>query len=208
MANPYLVASQVAARRAIDRRWPKRDKGSDGWIADKHHRPPSQHIPDAAGRVRAIDIDRDGIHVPSVVAAMLLNPATWYVIWNRKSMSRKDRFRPRTYTGSNPHTGHIHRSTLLTATADREAAAYPLIVAPARWPLLKLGSKGRAVQELQALLIGHGYGLAIDGDFGPATDRAVRAFQVKHRVRNSVRGGQGDGQVGEHTRAALSGVRS
>jgi len=39
--------------------------------------------------------------------------------------------------------------------------------------LLKRGSRGAAVRELQRLL----GGLVVDGDFGPATERAVRAFQ-------------------------------
>lgn len=205
--RPYLVPCQVTCRSAINRRWPYRDRGSDGWIADSKHTPPSQHIPDAAGRVRAIDVDRDGIHVPSVIAAMLMHPASWYVIHNRRIMSRRDAFRPRAYTGDNPHTGHIHRSTLLTTTADADTSPYPLIAGPAHWPVLKRGSTGHSVRELQALLIGHGYSLAIDAAFGDATDRAVRAFQLRRQVAHSVRAGNGDGIVGHYTRAALCGIR-
>lgn len=45
--------------------------------------------------------------------------------------------------------------------------------------LLKRGSKGAAVRNLQSLLnqAGAKPALLVDGDFGPATDRAVRAFQ-------------------------------
>lgn len=43
--------------------------------------------------------------------------------------------------------------------------------------LLRVGSKGPAVSELQTRLRQLGYYLIIDGDFGPATERMVRAFQ-------------------------------
>jgi peptidoglycan hydrolase-like protein with peptidoglycan-binding domain len=47
-------------------------------------------------------------------------------------------------------------------------------------PLLKLGVKGETVRALQILLIGKGYDCGkygADGDFGTATDKAVRAYQ-------------------------------
>ena len=40
--------------------------------------------------------------------------------------------------------------------------------------ILKLGSKGVSVKELQKLL-----GLTADGDFGPKTENAVKNFQKK-----------------------------
>lgn len=203
----YLVQSQVRCREVINRRWPARDRGSDGWIADRNHKPPSQHIPDANGAVRAIDVDRDGIHVPTVIAAMLTHEATWYVIHGGRIYRRQDQFRPRTYTGANPHTGHIHRSTLLTAAADRSTAPYPLIERGAGWPTLREGHRGQHVRELQAILDAHGASLHIDGDFGPATTAALRAFQRRHSVPNSVKDGQGDGICGPNTRRSLFTVR-
>lgn len=44
---------------------------------------------------------------------------------------------------------------------------------------LLLGSKGRQVRDLQAALNRNGAQLFIDGDFGPATETAVMAFQRK-----------------------------
>lgn len=44
-------------------------------------------------------------------------------------------------------------------------------------PTLKLGSHGTAVMRLQNLL-----GVHADGEFGPLTLRAVRAFQARHRL--------------------------
>ena len=50
---------------------------------------------------------------------------------------------------------------------------------------LRKGSKGEAVKELQAMLDKLGYDLGscgIDGDFGKATETAVRSFQSDHRL--------------------------
>ena len=46
--------------------------------------------------------------------------------------------------------------------------------------VLKKGAKGDEVKALQILLVGYGHscgGAGVDGDFGTATDKAVRAFQ-------------------------------
>lgn len=52
------------------------------------------------------------------------------------------------------------------------------------------------VRSLQGLLHSHGYHVAVDGRFGPATDSAVRSFQSGSRLAV-------DGIVGPHTWAAL-----
>lgn len=44
-------------------------------------------------------------------------------------------------------------------------------------PEIRRGAQGDWVRTLQTLLNGHGANLAVDGDFGPATEAAVRAFQ-------------------------------
>jgi len=43
---------------------------------------------------------------------------------------------------------------------------------------LRQGDSGPAVQALQVQLVKHGASLDTDGDFGPATDTAVRSFQT------------------------------
>jgi hypothetical protein len=45
--------------------------------------------------------------------------------------------------------------------------------------MLRMGSSGARVRELQTLLIRAGYAVNADGDFGPATKRAVMDFQEK-----------------------------
>ena len=60
------------------------------------------------------------------------------------------------------------------------------------WSTLQRGSEGSAVEGAQYLLRAHGSGIHPDGDFGPATEDAVRQFQS----------GQGlpvDGVVGPNT---------
>ena len=47
-------------------------------------------------------------------------------------------------------------------------------------PTLRRGSKGEAVKKLQQALVDHGYSIGasgIDGDYGPATEKAVKQFQ-------------------------------
>ncbi|CAM3330522.1 N-acetylmuramoyl-L-alanine amidase [Stackebrandtia soli] len=56
------------------------------------------------------------------------------------------------------------------------------IVGPATWPVLvvttRQGSTGHAVTAVQTQLTRHEQSVTVDGDFGPATAAAVRAFQT------------------------------
>jgi hypothetical protein len=61
---------------------------------------------------------------------------------------------------------------------------------------LSRGSEGREVKQVQEWLGLHGVGVKIDGEFGPATEAAVRAFQRSGGVVES-------GQVDAATYAAL-----
>ena len=74
-----------------------------------------------------------------------------------------------------------------------------------RLPLLKRGSTGPAVESAQLLLIRRGYACGgrkflgretPDGDFGPATEKAVRSFQTKAAL-------EPDGEIGADTWAAM-----
>jgi lysozyme len=64
-------------------------------------------------------------------------------------------------------------------------------------PVLKNGATGEAVKRLQRALSAAGHATTADGNFGPATGRAVRAFQAAHSL-------QADGVVGPATWRALS----
>lgn len=68
--------------------------------------------------------------------------------------------------------------------------------------ILKNGMEGDDVKELQSMLLELGYDLGSrrdDGDFGDATESAVRKFQKEHKC-------DVDGQVGPQTLAALNDV--
>jgi peptidoglycan hydrolase-like protein with peptidoglycan-binding domain len=64
---------------------------------------------------------------------------------------------------------------------------------------VRQGSSGAAVQALQVQLVKHGSSIATDGDFGPATDGAVRSFQSAHGLT-------ADGVVGPATWQELLGT--
>jgi putative chitinase len=64
-------------------------------------------------------------------------------------------------------------------------------------PVLRRGSKGELVGELQQLLRQQGFALAHDEDFGAATELAVVAFQSGRKL-------EADGIVGPQTWAALA----
>lgn len=62
--------------------------------------------------------------------------------------------------------------------------------------MLQYGSSGSAVRHLQSALVAQGYELDVDGDFGDATDAAVRHFQDANDL-------DVDGVAGPATLAAL-----
>jgi peptidoglycan hydrolase-like protein with peptidoglycan-binding domain len=65
-------------------------------------------------------------------------------------------------------------------------------------PPIRIGSEGVIVKQLQRRLNRYGASLGLDGEFGAATDKAVKAFQRAN-------GFTVDGIVGPTTAAALSG---
>lgn len=62
--------------------------------------------------------------------------------------------------------------------------------------LLRRGSRGEAVADMQRTLLALGYALDADGAFGPATAAAVMRFQQEHGLA-------ADGIAGPRTQAAL-----
>lgn len=62
--------------------------------------------------------------------------------------------------------------------------------------MIQYGMRGKAVVELQQALVDQGYELDVDGDFGDATDAALRDFQASNEL-------DVDGIAGPETWAAL-----
>jgi hypothetical protein len=136
MSDWYLAPSLVALRTEINRRWPNRDKASDGALGDASHQARvSDHNPDwsAGGVVRAIDVDNDGITVPELLAALTGDERVAYVIWNRRMMRSYAKtigghtYKPwewAPYDGPSAHTEHIHVSINHTRSAETNTAAW------------------------------------------------------------------------------------
>ena len=120
----------------------------------------------------------------------------------------------RTYTGSNPHTDHLHVelswNTARTLTAERVQQVLGggggtpgpgPAPNPGSRPTLRRGAKGDPVREVQRILNAW-YpslpALTVDGDFGPKTEARVRYMQ--QRAGLAV-----DGVVGPNTWRKLLG---
>lgn len=102
-------------------------------------------------------------------------------------------------TGLAPTAPAVTTAPPMTTTQPPTSTTTPVAttttVAPR--PVLSLGSRGTDVVALQQRLLGLGFDPgAIDGEFGPATARAVAAFQVQSDLR-------ADGTVGAETWSAL-----
>ncbi len=206
-----LAKSLIKLREQINAAYPSRDKTSDGTIGDTAHRNrKSDHNPNDKGVVCAIDIDEDlrgNRTLEQVITAIRASrdKRVKYIIYEgRITEPGSDLQRWKKYTGANPHSHHAHisvnsdprlyddaRDWSLDGTAQQLPAA-----TQSSLPVLRRGDKGAAVKALQVNLIARHYQLKADGDFGPATERAVRSFQT-------VRGLTADGIVGQATREAL-----
>src|SRR5690606_31668374 len=118
-------------------------------------------------------------------------------------------------SGSQSNGGGVYRRTRTSSIVGFGHPAYssteggivtPALPAPSapapsssNWPLLRRGSKGEYVKQLQARLNAWfpTYSrLVVDGDFGPATEAVVKEFQRRSGLT-------ADGIVGPLTRGAL-----
>ena len=201
-----LAESLKQLRSQVNAAWPGRDKTSDGSIGDlSHSARKSDHNPNAAGVVCAIDIDADlsgaenvGVLVRQLQASK--DPRIKYIIWNAQITVPGDVTQWKAYTGPNDHRHHAHISVVSDVAHYDDARSWDLSgTVPASTPvvpkiaqvLLKKGDIGPLVVKLQMAL-----GIKADGDFGPATEAAVKAAQQAHGL-------PADGIVGDQTRKAL-----
>ncbi len=201
-----LAPALVRLRQEINAAYPARVTSSDGSIGDEAHSSrTSDHNPDAAGWVRAIDVTEWDPGTPTVdaddVAEALAehlrasrDPRVKYVIWRGRMFSsypttsrRAWEWRP--YTGPNGHFRHVHVSV---QPDDRGLASAPWGFSRpggAKAPtgagiprdVLRRGSKGDAVVRAQYTLTFLGYATTVDGAYGPETEQAVTAFQAACR---------------------------
>ena len=134
-----LVAGGVTLRNQINKRWPKRDKRSDGWISDAAHRARvSDHNEDARGLVHALDIDADLDPKDPGAAQRLANQIVAYAASGIPGANRikyvvfNDQIASGTYPTSMwkwrgsgyGHMHHIHVS--FSTKGENNAQTYPL----------------------------------------------------------------------------------
>lgn len=109
-----LANSLITLRAAVDRKFPTRSKASDGWIGDAAHAARlSQHNPNEAGVVCAIDITEDlsvGLDCMRLMNELDASndPRIYYLIHDHQIDNSDDSRTP--YYGPNAHEKHMHIS--------------------------------------------------------------------------------------------------
>lgn len=184
---------------------PARSKASDGGIGDAAHATrDSDHNPwYGPGIVTARDFTHDPVHGVDIaeIAEQLRacrDGRIKYVIANRKIMAGAAGPSPwswRAYSGTNTHTKHLHMSVVASPACDDPtpwqlpifdlvSPPAPAAPPPANASILRRGSTGAKVTQLQRVLNAWypWMGLAVDGDYGPATENAVREYQRRAGV--------------------------
>ena len=193
-----------------------------GWIGDSAHQSEcSDHNPDASGVVHAIDVMVTGSRAQAVVDQALAHPGDLqYVIHNRTIWSVNTGWAPRAYTGSDPHTNHVHISGKHGGSHDNGATCVGYdLTAQASTPSFNVcaapkpptppspgGSHAPGTRTLKQAtpqmtgddvkfvqtFIGPKRCGAADGHYGPNTVSGVRWYQ-------NMRGIHVDGEVGPQT---------
>ena len=198
-----LGKALVTLRDQANKAAPARSKVSDGWIGDSAHAArKSDHNPNSAGVVCALDLTHDPAHGfdASKWAEKLRasgDRRVGYLISNGRISSPGIQGGAwRKYTGINPHSKHFHTSVLQKASAYDDPTPWkvdgvivsatnsvPVVVPVIKPRTLKKGMKGDDVRELQGLLNAAGANprLTVDGGFGQKTHDAVVSFQRKHK---------------------------
>jgi hypothetical protein len=133
------VAGITTLRNQINRRWPKRDRRSDGVIGNREHAArTSDHNPDARGLVHALDIDADLDPKDPGAAQRLANQIVAYaasgipgsnrikyVVYDNKIASGTYANSMWTWRKGNwGHEHHIHVS--FTTKGENNAQRFPL----------------------------------------------------------------------------------
>lgn len=131
-----LISGLALLRAEFDEINPHRDRRSDGWIGDNHHKlRVSDHNPDPAGVVHALDVDVNGVPMARVVAYLVTRCRSGrerrlkYIIYRRVIWSASWGWTARRYTGSNPHIAHAHFSAAAGAELSRGAGAWGIAAA-------------------------------------------------------------------------------
>jgi GH25 family lysozyme M1 (1,4-beta-N-acetylmuramidase) len=146
-----VTRNMTAFRDQMNQYFPNRDKTSDGTIGDyAHTQEKSGHNPDDTSQhnaewdgdsdtkqeVRAIDIDNNtgdpDVSMEDILQHLLAlakkdkNFPVRYMIYNKRIFNASNGWVQETYTGSSPHTEHIHLSGARSDSADENYYNYRL----------------------------------------------------------------------------------
>lgn len=149
-----IAKSLDVLRSQLNTMYPNRSKTSDGWIGDTSHAAgQSDHNPNSSGVVTALDITHDPVHgldARKIAEALVASrdPRIKYVISNREiNSSTVSPWQWRTFTGSNPHTQHLHLSVVSDANLYDSTTTWSLSGAP----------KAVSVAKMYRSLVKNGY---------------------------------------------------
>lgn len=183
---------------------PHRSRLSDGTIGDTAHQAEgnaSDHNPWYNNTVTAVDITHDpshGMDCSKLADSLVSNgdARRKYIIWNHRIFEFRGGFPGSgkwvAYTGTDPHTSHLHLSVMPNATCEsvNHWGVY-------YFSICELGDWNDKVLALQRTLnFRLAIGLILDGQFGPKTLSAVQVFQSRNHLAV-------DGIAGPRTLAAL-----
>lgn len=167
------------ALRDASYRWPERNRASDGICGDEAHqaRKSDHNLGNAFDLTHDVD---HGVNCHVLANKVITDHRVKYVIWNKEIYkARQPEKGWQKYTGSNPHTKHMHVSIHAYARDDLSPWPWSLISItdePDR-PTLKRGDRSAAVQLLQTKL-----DIQADGKFGPKTEEAVKRYQAARNL--------------------------
>lgn len=141
MAEWRLAKSLAKLRAQVNAAAPNRNKASDGTVGDQaHQHTKSDHNPDGDGVVKAMDITHDpagGCDCQALADSLVKakDPRIQYLIWDKRIVNREVQpwvWRP--YSGTNPHTKHIHISVDEKAVLYDNDAPWVIALGPAPVP--------------------------------------------------------------------------
>ncbi|HEY4536445.1 MAG TPA: peptidoglycan-binding domain-containing protein [Enteractinococcus sp.] len=189
----FLAASLVKLRNEVNALWPNRSKVSDGWIGDAAHSArKSDHNPDwsAPGRrrgvVRALDITTRGIDVDRLLRHTTNDSRVAYVIYNRRIYTHARGWYA--YTGSNPHTNHVHVSIAHTNTAENDTKTWISSISggTSTASTTKPAAKPKPVSKPATVKTGEWptYALLVDGKYQSLTKRGYQRLLAPKNVGN------------------------
>lgn len=169
-----LANSLVTLRNQVNALWPNRNKASDGWLGDAAHQAvKSEHNPNSAGVVTALDITHDPAHgadMNQLKESLIRDSRTWYVIFNRRIWEAGVW---KAYYGSNPHDKHLHISVKQSATVYDNGSQWnltgkegtPLTLEDKAWISQELNKRDQRMDKIEKLIN------TVYNDFVPAIEK-------------------------------------